>query len=51
MNTQAKFLFRDYGITAEEVINTLSDAIEANDSDLADRLTDVKELLKVLWEV
>ena len=59
MTTDAQFLFRDYGMTAEEVINTLADAIDfvathtadRDDNGLCDRLDDAHALLVRLWKM
>ena len=53
LNTEGKFLFRNYGMTAEEVLNTLTEAtqqfMEEQKSDMANSLTEVKALLEKIW--
>ena len=59
MTIQAQFLFRDYGITPDEVINTLADAIDFisthtkddDENNLCDRLDDVHALIIRLWQI
>lgn len=52
--SQAKFLFRDYGMTAEEVISTInvaSSLLEDENPSLAGELEIISKMLTKMWEI
>ncbi len=53
--TEKEFLFRDYGMTADEILNRISEAINLADRmnkiQLGDDLKSIIEILKSFWKV
>jgi hypothetical protein len=52
--SEAKFLFRDYGVTAEEVIGTLivaASILEDENPSLSKEVDTISKMLSKLWEI